>query len=197
MRKRNQNHQGSKRMAGQMFIELIVAVGIITVALVAVVAMSTQSVKIQRASGSRGEATSLANRNLEEIRNLKNNDVVGFFNAVPTIVPAPPNCPITASSVYSCSVNYSLTGSDEMKVTVTVSWAEGSNTMSVDVSSILTKGKMGIFASSPSVTPTASPTPSCPLYGETNPHWGNYDGWRCEEIYTCGLSDPRCPEWEG
>lgn len=129
----------NKYCRGQMFIELIVAVGVITVALVGVIAMSTQSVKVQKASGNRGEATNLANRNLEEIRNLKNRNVVGFFNPTPTIVPAPPACPITAASVYSCSVSYVLTGTDEMKVTVTVSWAEGSNTMNVVVNSILTK----------------------------------------------------------
>ncbi len=120
------------RESGQMFIELIVGIAIVMLTLVGVVSLSTQSTKTSRIGGNRSEATTYAERYLEKIRRDRDSDPAYFFSHLPSGSCIAGSVP----AVYTCTV--SSIGSPLVKVTVTLSFVDGSNTFHVTEQTILT-----------------------------------------------------------
>lgn len=126
---------------GQMFIELAVGIGIISLTLVAVVFLSTVSTKTSRVAGDRNRATILAEKTLESVRKMRSDDPIAFFDTAYNAWKYP-NCN-SPDGVYTCSIAYSYSGFpvNEAKVTVTVTWNEGNSTSKVDLTTYLDNNK--------------------------------------------------------
>lgn len=111
---------------GQMLVELVVGIGIIILVLVGVVLLSTQSVKTARVSGNRGEATALAERELELVRKDRDNDKDAFFAISGSRVCQSGAVP---KAGYTCTSVYTNTAGDRMEVAATIGWSDGSVTI--------------------------------------------------------------------
>lgn len=118
---------------GQMLVEVMVALGIITTALVFAVSAATQSQRNARYVQNEMEANKHANAVIERLRNTKDSNPDNFFSAgtcgACSGVPA----------FYSCSLSCTFVGGNRANVTVTVSWEEAGSTRSVRLPTILTK----------------------------------------------------------
>lgn len=128
---------------GQMFIELIVGIAIITVTLVGVVFLSTISSKTSRVAGDRNFATTLAEKEQEIIRRERDENQVEFFNhanGAQVVI----GCVGTVPSPYTCTATYNYIGtkpSNQVKVTVTITWPEGNGTDQVQLVTYLANNR--------------------------------------------------------
>ncbi len=120
---------------GQSLIEVIIAIGILSVALVGVVAGATFGLKAARVSQERGYARLLADKEMEEVRQEKNVDPEGFFNLgereLRKTDETPPGFTITTT--------YTVRAAGVIKVDVVVTWIDGNVTYTVEQNTILTK----------------------------------------------------------
>ncbi len=134
----------AKGQKGQTLIELMAAVAILAVAVVGLLSVLTVSLKTGRVSQDRGTATSLAEAELERVRNVRNSDPVSFFSPASSLVTEP--CGLDVPSGFGCEVTYEYEGGsppiyNEVKVSVNVNWSEAGNDERVMVSSNLTKSE--------------------------------------------------------
>jgi type II secretory pathway pseudopilin PulG len=118
------------RNKGQMLIELVVGIAVIIVVLIAVVSLSTQTVKTSRVSGNRGEATALADKELELVRKDRDNDSAAFF-----VLSGARECLSGAEPQegYTCESDYVNTAGDQMAVAVRIGWSDGSVTIQTEL----------------------------------------------------------------
>lgn len=126
-----------KSVEGQFLLEVLIAVTLVMLVLVAAVKISTRSVKNVRVAGDQLEATKLAEEKLAEIIEDKERSIESFFETGFVSY----DCgPLGDSSEYDCQVYYTEADADSVKVMVEVSWEEGGSTLDVSVSRLLLKG---------------------------------------------------------
>ncbi len=127
----------TKNHQGQLLIEVLIALAVMTVAMVAALAVSIRAIKVARTSRSQAEASKYAENVLENLKSTKEADPMLFFaNAT-----CPACGPFGTNNMYSCSMACNFTA-DTDDVTVTISWTDGGNTSSVKLETILTKGTL-------------------------------------------------------
>jgi len=127
-----------ERARGQAIIEVIIAVGIVTFALLGAVAATTRAIKTSRVASQKAEALVFANQIIEKIKIDKESDVKGFFAQANS---ACNNDYDLINGVYSADVTCSGLPGDEVSVNVEVTWTEGDSTLSVSLDTKLTKTK--------------------------------------------------------
>lgn len=120
-------------MKGQLMIEILVGLGVITTALVASLVVIIHASRLARASRSKLEATRYAQGVLESLRNTRDQDKGSFF-ANGTC----PACgPFGTGIVYTCLLTCSFTQTRD-DVTVTITWDDGGNDVSISIPTVLT-----------------------------------------------------------
>ena len=126
-----------KSSEGQFLLEVLIAVTLIMLVLVAAVRVSTHSIKNVRVAGDQLEATKLAEKKLAEIIEDKERTIGSFFDTGFVGY----NCgPLGDIEEYDCQVYYTEADADSVEVTVEVSWQEGDSILDVSVSRLLLKG---------------------------------------------------------
>ncbi len=119
-------------------VEILVGLGVITMALVASLVVVTHSARLARASKNKLEATRYGEQVLESLRNTRDQDKEGFF--------ASGFCPVCGpfgtGTIYTCSLTCSFTpappNATRDDVTVTITWSDGSNNASISIPTVLT-----------------------------------------------------------
>lgn len=123
------------RARGQSLIEVVVAVGILSVALIGVMAGVTAGLKGARISRERSYARLLADRKIESLRVSRAEDPTAFFVARATeteIDETPPG--------YTATTRYTLQqGGNRMFISVEVTWEDGENEYSVNQETYLSR----------------------------------------------------------
>ena len=119
---------------GQMLIELMIALSVVMLTLVALVQISTKSLSNAGFSQKQAQAATLANKEMEVIRNTKNQSWDIFYSTVANIT----NSPISGTE-YVKSIIYTKPDAQTVTVTVTVSWTEKGKIFSSKQNTILTK----------------------------------------------------------
>ena len=122
---------------GQLLIEILIALAVMTVAMVGALAVSTRAIRVSRVARSTAEASKYAENVLETLKRTKESDPGTFF----TNSTCPVCGPFGVNLEYSCSLSCSFNG-DVDDVTVTVSWVENGSTSSVKLQTILTKSRL-------------------------------------------------------
>lgn len=126
-----------KLSRGQFLLEVLIAVTLVMLVLVAAVRVSTHSVKNVRVAGDQLEATKLAEEELAKIIEDKERAIDSFFDQGFVSY----DCgPLGEVGEYDCQVYYTGVGADSVEVTVEVSWLEGSSILDVSVSRLLLRG---------------------------------------------------------
>jgi len=126
-----------KLSRGQFLLEVLIAVTLMMLVLVAAVRVSTHSIKNVRVAGDQLEATKLAEEKLAEIIEDKERAINEFFDQGFVSY----DCgPLGEVGEYDCQVYYTGADVDSVEVTVEVSWLEGSSILDVSVSRLLLKG---------------------------------------------------------
>jgi len=119
---------------GQMLLEVLVALTVLVLVTVAVVGVSTRSLKSMRVAGNRQEALNLAKQVMVNIEKNKENDITGFFSGV--------NGTEDCSDVgYVCETTY-VFATDKVEVKVLVTWQEGGRDSSVSLDKVFTKTRL-------------------------------------------------------
>lgn len=117
-----------------MLLEVLVALTVLVLVTVAVVGVSTRSLKSMRVAGNRQEALNLAKQVMVNIEKNKENDITGFFSGV--------NGTEDCSDVgYVCETTY-VFATDKVEVKVLVTWQEGGRDSSVGLDKVFTKTRL-------------------------------------------------------
>lgn len=120
-------------MKGQLMIEILVGLGVITTALVASLVVIIHSSRLAGASRSKLEATRYAQGVLESLRNTRDQDRASFF-ANGTC----PACgPFGTEIVYTCLLTCSFSPTRD-DVTIKITWDDGGSDASVSIPTVLT-----------------------------------------------------------
>ncbi len=123
---------------GQMLLEVVLALAIVTVVMVALVQLSTRSVKNSDYSRSQAEATSYASEAMEWIRSDRNTKGWGaWWNDHP----CGPTCDVVIGNGYTvhADINQVPGMPQQMTVSVTVSWDQGGVSHSAKQDAIFTQ----------------------------------------------------------
>jgi len=127
-----------RQRGGQLLLEVLIALTILGLVAVAVVRVSTRSVKSSRVAGDRKVALDYAKEKLQEVENEKTNDVVSFFSGSDGTV----NCgPLGVNNMFACEIVYDFNSppdSESVEVEVNISW----ETSSISLNKIFTKTKL-------------------------------------------------------
>ncbi len=125
-------------MKGQLMIEILIGLGIITTALVVSLTVITHATRLATASKNKLEATKYIEKVLEEYRNTRDNDKTAFF----TNQTCNDACgTFGVNSEYTCQMTctFSPAGAPtRVDVTVTMSWIDGGNSISTSIPTVLT-----------------------------------------------------------
>lgn len=126
-----------KKIKGQTLLEVVVATGVVGVALVAMTITVISGVKMARVSRERSEALRIAEDKLESIRNERNMDPDDFFGlgsreyTIETSGEAP---------VYTIEARVDeIIAGEDVDVEVVVSWVDGDNEYSINKNTALSK----------------------------------------------------------
>lgn len=118
-----------------MLLEVLVALTVLVLVTVAVVGVSTRSLKSVRVAGNRQEALSLAKQVMVNVEKVRKDDVTAFF--------ARGNGTEDCSDVdYVCEITYVFAGADKVEVGVLVTWQEGGRDSSVSLDKVFTKTRL-------------------------------------------------------
>jgi type II secretory pathway pseudopilin PulG len=127
---------------GQLLLEVLVALTILGVVAVAVVNVSTQSLKGARVVGDRQEALGLAEETLTGLEKERDEDLVNFF----TKLDGSEDCgPMGENNEYDCTINYNFDSppdSYSVEVNVVIEWPDGGGSRSVELSRVFTKVRL-------------------------------------------------------
>ena len=122
-----------RKTCGQLMVEILVGLGVITMALVASLVAVTHASRLARASRNKLEATRYGEQVLESLRNTRDQDKEGFFaNAT-----CPACGPFGTGIVYTCLLTCSFT-STRNDATVKITWDDGGNDVSISMPTVLT-----------------------------------------------------------
>lgn len=122
---------------GQFLLEILIAVTLVMLVLVAAVRVSIHSVKNVRVAGDQLEASKLAEEKLAEIIEDKERSIESFFETGFVSY----DCgPLGEVEEYDCQVYFTGADADSVEVTIEVSWEEGGSILDVSVSRLLVRG---------------------------------------------------------
>lgn len=122
------------KIKGQMLIEIVVAVGVLSLVLIGVSDLMTRSQRVGTFQRQKDEALSIARMLLNDYRIQRDNDPDQFED---NVVGLSRDVCVT-DKPYSCKVEVTKqTGS--VDVVATVSWIDGVNTLSVNLNQVLTE----------------------------------------------------------
>lgn len=117
---------------GQMMIEVVVALGIITLVLVGVSDLMTRSLRVVSYQKQKDEANSIIQKTLNDYKLQRDSDPVNFYDTVAGATIDP--CVI--GKPYKCIVTVGKTEED-IAIKVTVEWNDGGKVFNTDSSIIL------------------------------------------------------------
>jgi type II secretory pathway pseudopilin PulG len=114
-----------ENVKGQLLLEVLISLTILALVIIAVVKMSTRSVKSSRVTSDNKEALNLAEEVLMDVEKEKADNTILFFTGTDGTV----DCgPLGDNDEYECLVNYvfdSPPDSDSVKVEALITWEEG------------------------------------------------------------------------
>lgn len=113
-------------------VEILVGLGVITMALVASLVVITHASRLSRASRNKLEATRYAQGVLETLRSTRDQDKAGFFASGTC-----PTCGPFGGGVYSCLLTCSFSPTRD-DVTVKITWDDGGHDAFVSIPTVLT-----------------------------------------------------------
>lgn len=119
---------------GQLIAEVIIAVGVISLVLVSVSSLMSQTTKTYRLQKEKDEAVRLIETKLRYYRGQRDANTASFFSS---IVLGDSSCMpwgVTTTGSFTCSVNFSNV-SNGVKIVVTATWPTNNST---SLSTILT-----------------------------------------------------------
>ena len=124
---------------GQLMIEILVGLGVITTVLVFSLVAVTHATRLARSARNRLEATTYANQVLESYRNQRDLDKDTFFGSET----CSPDCgTFGINAMYACAMTCTFSpagAATAVEVEVTMSWDDGGTTVSVKVPTALSK----------------------------------------------------------
>ncbi len=129
-----------KSMKGQLMIEILVGLGVITTVLVFSLVAITHATRLARAARNRLEATTYAQQVVESYRNQRDLDKDTFFDSETCF----PTCgTFGINAMYACTMTCAFSpagAATQVEVEVTMSWDDGGgNMVSVKVPTALSK----------------------------------------------------------
>ena len=122
-----------KKSKGQMLIEILVALGVLSLVLIGVSDLMTRSQRVGSFQAKKDEALSIARGLLNDYRIQRDNDPDGFKASVAGI--SKDIC--VDGKDYSCKVDVAK-DTGLVNLVVTVSWPDGDNTLSINLNQSLT-----------------------------------------------------------
>lgn len=128
-----------KKCGGQLLVEILIGLAVITMALVVSLTAVTQATKVSRVARNRLEATKYGEKVLETYRNTRDLDRETFFGSQTCTNPCGT---FGDNNMYSCTMTCTFTpggAATRVDVTVTLSWDDSGNTISVSLPTVLTK----------------------------------------------------------
>ncbi len=120
-------------------IEILIGIGVITLALVISLVAVTQATKVSRVARNRLEATKYAEKVVESYRNTRDQDRDAFFANETCLNPCGT---FGDNGMYSCAMTCSFSpvgAATREDVTVTISWSDSGTPLSVSLPTVLTK----------------------------------------------------------
>lgn len=123
-----------KTRVGQLMIEILVGLGIITTVLVVSLTVVTHATRLAGASRNKLEATKYTEKVLEEFRNTRDRDKAAFFTNQTCNDPCGS---FGINNMYSCRMTCTWTVT-KVDVTVTMSWDDGGTTVLTSIPTVLT-----------------------------------------------------------
>ena len=127
---------------GQLLIEILIGLAVVTVALVVSLAVISHATKVSRVTRQRLEATKYAEKVLENIRRERDKDQETFFGGASCGTCGPFGANQEFTCVLSCSFNPTA---DQVEVRVSIRWEDGEDnpeTSNVNLSTILCKYRL-------------------------------------------------------
>lgn len=132
---------------GQMLVELLIALGVATLAIVALVSITTRSVSNAGYSQRQSTATAYATQAMEWIRSQKNTDWQTFsahsglycLNSLAWTAGACPATKVLDSGTFARDVTISSPTPQQIQAVVTVSWSEASKDFSTKQTTIFSR----------------------------------------------------------
>lgn len=130
---------------GQILLELLVAIGVIVVTLVAIAQVSTKALSNSGFSNHQSVATGYSIAGMEWIRSQKDLDWVNInkagtycLNSLPMAWNVPPCSPITGT-IYTRTAVLTKISDTQIQVLVTVTWSEGTKSYSARQTAVFTR----------------------------------------------------------
>lgn len=125
---------------GQMLLEVVLALAIVTIVMVALVQLSTRSIKNSDFSRYQAEATSYANEAMEWIRADRNTKGWGAWW---DDHPCGPTCNVVIGNWYTVQAAFTPSGvgvlPQRMEISVTVTWDQGGVSHSAKQDAVFTR----------------------------------------------------------
>jgi len=142
------------RVEGQSLIEVVVALGVVLLVVIALVQAVTTSIKSADRAKKTAQAASYCQEGMENIRAYRDAGWTTFSSRVgpnvgdtsinydlPGSIPAATACPSTPNLVntFTRCVKFERSATEKVKIILTVSWADSSGTHKSDLISYFTK----------------------------------------------------------
>ena len=125
-----------RKNAGQMLVEVVVAIGIITVVLVGITDLMTKMSKVSRLSRQKDSASRLAQTQIDVFKVEKEQTPDSFFPRKRS--DATCGTVIVGGTEFNCDVQYQYVSDNVVSIKVTESWTDQvTNDMNVSLSTIL------------------------------------------------------------
>ena len=128
-----------KKESGQSLIEVLAALAVVTIAILALVSITMISVRNASFAKNQSLATKYAQEAMEEARQLRNDNRDDFFIIGGTTNTACINLPPLPPSPFSLTRTCSLVDGTKMEIIVTVTWDQAGNTHQVLLKTYLTQ----------------------------------------------------------
>ena len=129
------NRIKSNMFSGQMLIEIVVAVGIIALVLVGVSDLMTRSSRVVTFQKHKDEATTIAQKVLNDYRTQRDSDPLDFYASAGNNVMDP-----CVADTYKCTITMDTNAvPDFVLITVSVEWNDGGQVFSTSLSQSLSK----------------------------------------------------------
>lgn len=120
---------------GQSLIEVVVAVGIITVVLVGVSDLITRSIGLAIFRSSKNTAVNIAQNQLTYYRQQRDQKPTDFFANLSSYT----TCVGDSDPKYVCTITYSAIGTTGVNMKVSIIWKDGDKEINTELSQVLAK----------------------------------------------------------
>jgi len=126
------NKSKQVKPSGQMLIEVVIAVAVIALVLVGVSGLMTKSLRVISFQKEKDQAASLLQKIQNDYRRERDLDADGFFASIGE------SESVDCGPIYACTVDFDVTV-DSVLVTVTATWEDGEDELSVSSEQLLQK----------------------------------------------------------